>query len=46
LAFTQALVEEHGGTIWVKSVVNEGSRFIFRLPAAVNRPYTPPVHTS
>jgi PAS domain S-box-containing protein len=34
LAITQALVEEHGGTIWVESVVNEGSRFIFRLPAS------------
>ena len=33
LAITQALVEEHGGTIWVESVVGEGSRFIFRLPA-------------
>jgi PAS domain S-box-containing protein len=34
LAITQALVHEHRGRIWVESRVNEGSRFIFRLPAA------------
>jgi signal transduction histidine kinase len=33
LAITQALVEEHGGKIWVESVLGQGSRFIFRLPA-------------
>ncbi len=33
LAITQALLEEHHGVIWVESRVNEGSRFIFRLPA-------------
>lgn len=48
LAITQALVEEHGGTIWVESVVNEGSRFIFRLPAATTAgaPQTAPKHKS
>jgi signal transduction histidine kinase len=33
LAITQALLEEHGGMIWVESRVNEGSKFIFRVPA-------------
>ena len=44
LAITQALVEEHGGTIWVESVVGNGSRFIFRLPAAVGQLQATPVH--
>jgi signal transduction histidine kinase len=43
LAITQALVEEHGGTIWVESVLGEGSRFIFRLPAAA-QPQMQPDH--
>ncbi len=46
LAITQALVEEHGGSIWVESVVGEGSRFIFRLPATASQPQSPAVHTS
>ena len=33
LAIAQALVNEHRGRLWVESIVNEGSRFIFRLPA-------------
>jgi len=45
LAITQALVEEHAGTIWVESVVGEGSRFIFKLPVVAGQPHTPPVHT-
>lgn len=32
LAIAQALVQEHGGKIWVESKLNEGSQFIFRLP--------------
>jgi signal transduction histidine kinase len=32
LAIAQALVQEHGGRIWVESKVDEGSQFIFRLP--------------
>ena len=32
LAITQGLVHEHRGKIWVESNVNEGSRFILRLP--------------
>jgi PAS domain S-box-containing protein len=46
LAITQALVEEHGGKIWVESVVGHGSRFIFRLPAAVSEQQTTPSHKS
>jgi signal transduction histidine kinase len=34
LAISHALVEEHGGRIWVESRVNQGSRFTFRLPVA------------
>ncbi len=34
LAIAQGLVQEHGGKIWVESKVNEGSRFVFRLPVA------------
>ncbi len=34
LAITQALIHEHKGKIWVESRVNEGSRFVFRLPVA------------
>ena len=33
LAITQALIHEHRGKIWVESRLNEGSRFVFRLPA-------------
>ena len=32
LAIAQALVQEHGGRIWVESKVDQGSQFIFRLP--------------
>lgn len=34
LAISQALVLEHGGSIWVESEVNRGTRFIFQLPMA------------
>jgi PAS domain S-box-containing protein len=33
LAISQALIVEHKGRIWVESKLNEGSRFIFVLPA-------------
>jgi len=33
LAICQALVQEHAGKLWVESKLNEGSRFIVRLPA-------------
>ena len=34
LAICQALVLEHGGTIWVESELDRGTRFIFQLPFA------------
>ena len=32
LAIARALVQEHGGKIWVESEVGRGSHFIFRIP--------------
>jgi signal transduction histidine kinase/HAMP domain-containing protein len=32
LALARSLVELHGGTIWVSSVVGQGSRFTFAIP--------------
>ena len=34
LAITKALVEQHGGRIFVDSALNKGTRFSFTLPAA------------
>ncbi len=36
LAITKSLVELHGGKIWLKSVVGQGSTFFFSLPLANN----------
>jgi len=32
LSVSQQLVEEHGGNLWVESIVNEGSKFYFDIP--------------
>lgn len=34
LAIARHVVEEHGGTIWAKSEMNEGTVFLFTLPKA------------
>ena len=34
LSITRALVEHHGGRIWLESERGQGSRFTFTLPAA------------
>jgi PAS domain S-box-containing protein len=34
LAIASGIVQAHGGRIWAESVVGEGSRFIFTVPAA------------
>ncbi len=33
LALVKSIVEQHGGQVWVESVLGEGSTFGFRLPA-------------
>lgn len=38
LAITRQLIALHGGEIWLESVVDEGSTFIFKLPIARGTP--------
>jgi len=38
LTITQRLVELHGGTIWVESLLGKGTEFSFTLPAAEPEP--------
>jgi signal transduction histidine kinase len=33
LSITRALVEQHGGRIWLESEHGQGSRFILTIPA-------------
>ncbi|MEA5564580.1 response regulator [Anabaena sp. UHCC 0399] len=37
LAISQSIVQQHGGRIWVESVVGEGSSFYFTLPILPKR---------
>ncbi|HXE76305.1 MAG TPA: ATP-binding protein [Candidatus Xenobia bacterium] len=38
LAISQALINEHRGRIWVESKLNQGTKFVFRLPACADIP--------
>ena len=44
LAITKRLIEEHGGTIWVKSRLGKGSTFYFTLPSCAENEDERPFH--
>ncbi len=34
MTITRGLIEQHGGTVWVESVLDEGTTFHFTIPVA------------
>jgi two-component system, OmpR family, sensor histidine kinase VicK len=45
LTICRKIIEQHGGEIWAESVVGEGSRLIFTLPAFTLPAFTLPAFT-